>query len=356
MNVSLFGLIAIMFNGDCRLRNYLFMYFGAALVVQTKGLLGVVVIAFIWVYYLMTRDKTPPGVRITHWPVMAAAAAIALSWYVYMFLQHGGGALWGFYTDQIGGKISSSKVYIFSNFKDYLLGVFRNFLPWSLVPAAGYIAYRKAIHQAVKAHRKAVGLIVSWFALMLIIFIGSTDCRTRYLVPAYPLLAILIAALFWRALEHGGIQRVWKGLCAALLVLSGAGAMVLLWVGAILQWQIMAAGLILLGSSAAAAWGWRQSRGIPSSTVMGLVLLAVLAVPRGFALPIFEFAPSRSLSACILAEHSSAQPITVWSLGRANHLRQLYTVSQGRIRVRYFKRGCFTAAIGPSAHCRAYQR
>ncbi len=339
MNVSLFGFMAIVFEKDFRHRNYILMYVGAALVVQTKGLLGVVVIGFIYAYYLIAGKKESPTGRITHWPVMVLAAAVALSWYGYMLVQHGGGALGGFYTDQIGGKISGSKLYILSNFKDYLLGVFRNFMPWSLFLAAGYIGCRKAVHDEVKQHRQAAVFIASWFGLLLAIFLGSSDCRTRYLVPAYPLLAILISGLFWRLMGIDANRKIWTGAGVLVLAFSGAVGLILLWIGSILQWRILAAGLILLGGSITAAYGWRRSRERFSPVVMGMVIMAVLAVPRGLVLPIFEFGPSKALSACILEAQPAGQPVTVWALRRANFLRQLYTLSQGRIMVRYFKRG-----------------
>ena len=339
MNVSLYGFMAIVFKKDLRLRNYILMYFGAALVVQTKGLLGVVVIGFIFAYFFTAGKKESPTGRITHWPVMALAAAVALSWYGYMLVQHGASSLGGFYTDQVGGKISGSKFYILSNLKDYLLGVFRNFMPWSLVLVAGTIVCRKTLHDAVKQHRRAVVFIAGWFGLLLAIFLGSSDCRTRYLVPAYPLLAILISCLLRPLFADRVTRKIWTWLCALTLAFAGAGGLILLWIGTILQWRILVAGLILAGGSAAVAYGWRRSRQSLSPTVMGLVILATLAVPRGWVLPTLEFGPSRAMAACILENQPSGQPISVWSPGRANYLRQLYTLSQGRIRVHYFKRG-----------------
>jgi 4-amino-4-deoxy-L-arabinose transferase-like glycosyltransferase len=339
MNVTLFGFIAVVFNDDGRLRNYLFIYFGAALVAQTKGLLGVVVIGFIFAYYFLSKQHKRCTLPVTHWPVMAMAAGMALSWYVYIFFQHGLGALGRFYTDQVTGKINGTQYYMLVNIKDYAWGVFSNFLPWSFVLALGYVGQRKAVHDALKQHRQAVVFILSWFALILAIFIGSTDCRTRYLVPAYPLLSILIASLFWQLFEKGGIDKIWKWLCGALLALLAVGSLAVLCIGTILQWQVMVGGLILLVWGLAAAWDWRRNRGKLPLSAMALVLLVIFAIPRWLVLPIFEFAPSKDLAACILAEPASEQPVIVWSSVRANFLRQLYTVSQGRILVHYFKRG-----------------
>lgn len=339
MNLSLWGYIAITFTEDGRLRNYLFLYGGAALVVQTKGLLGVVLIIFIFAHYLIRRYKTTPTLSITHWPVMTMAAMVALSWYAYIFIQHGSGTLLGFYTDQVGGKISGSKLYMLANVRDYLWGVFRNFFPWSFVLAAGYIGQRKAIHDAIKQHRQSVAFILSWFGLLFAIFIASSDCRTRYLVPAYPLMAIFISWLFWQVIENRAVQKLWNGLGIALLALLSMGGLALLCLGAVLSGPILMGGVLMLGSSIVAAWHWRRYRGRLSPTVLGGLVLVAIAVPRGFVLPAFEFEPSKRLSTCILAEQPADQAVTVWALGRANYLRQLYTLSQGRIKVRYFKRG-----------------
>lgn len=339
MNVSLLGFIAIAFNNDGRLRNYLFLYIGAALVVQTKGLLGLVLVGFLFTYYFWVVRKARHTTRITHWPAMVVGIVIAVSWYAYVLFQYGEGALLGFYTDQVGGKISTSKFYIVTNLWGYLWGVFRNFLPWSFILVAGYVAQRRSVHEAVKQHRAAVVFILSWFVLLLAIFIGSSDCRTRYLAPAYPMIAILVSKLFWQVFKNRHIQKIWKGLSIALLVVLATGSVALLAIGVLLSWKVAVGGLILVGCCATAISSWRRNHGGLSPVAMGIVLLVTLAVPRSFVLSVFEFEPSKRLAACILAKHPSGQPIDVWALKRANYLAQLYTVSQGRIVVRYFKRG-----------------
>lgn len=345
MNISLCGFIAIAFNRDTRLRNYVMIYFGAALVVLTKGLLGLVLVAFILVYHLLANARDTAAVRITHIPVMVIAAAAAFSWYAGMFLQHGEGALWSFYTDQIGGKVSGSELYIFANFKDYLWGVFRNFLPWSLVLVLGYAIDRKAVHDTVRQHRKQTVFIVGWFSLMLAIFIGSTDCRTRYLVPAYPLLAVLVAALLWRLLDHRWNQRIWRWVSSVVIGLVSVAGVCLVAAGIFLQVHFAAGGAVLLGGAAAAVWGWKRNRTSMPPVMMGILLLAALSGPRGFVLPTLEFAPARSLTDCLLRSGQFGETIDVWSLSRANYLRQLYTLSHGRIRVHYFRPGNLPAQL-----------
>jgi 4-amino-4-deoxy-L-arabinose transferase-like glycosyltransferase len=324
MNISLCGFIAIAFNRDARLHNYVMIYFGAALVVLTKGLLGLVLVAFILAYHLLAHARDTAAIRITHIPTVVFASAAAFSWYAYMLFQHGEGVLGPFYTDQIGGKVGGSFLYIFTNVKDYLWGVFRNFLPWSLVLVLGYAIDRRAVHDTVLQYRRQSVFIVGWFALILAVFIFSTDSRTRYLVAAYPLLAVLMSALLWRLLDHHWNQRIWRWVSSLVIVLVSVAGVSLLAAGIFLQAHFAAGGAILLGGAAAAVWGWKRNRTIMSPVMMGILLLAAFSGPRGFVLPTLEFAPGRSLTDCLLRSGQQGETIDVWSLSRANYLRQLY--------------------------------
>ncbi len=349
MTMSLYGFAALALYRDARLRNYLLTYIGAALAVQTKGLLGVVLLVFMVVYILLATERMHTAKLVTHWPVMAAAFVIALSWYLYIYFRHGGEALWRFYTDQVGGKVDKSILDLFINIKDYIWGLFRNFLPWSLIVSVGYPAGRKGVHDFVGRHRRTFVFLSGWLVLLLAIFAGSSDNRTRYLAPAYPMVSLMLAALFWEVYENRHIRRWWRWGGGLLLILVGIPGCILLWIGAVLDWHLALGGAVLAGGS---AWGLRdtikRTQGIAPVT-MGLILLVTLAALRALVWPPLEFAPSKSLAACLLPEIESGRVRMVWSGRRANYLRQLYTLSRGRIRVDYYSGGRLPENLDRSA-------
>jgi 4-amino-4-deoxy-L-arabinose transferase-like glycosyltransferase len=270
---------------------------------------------------------------------MATAVTIALSWYVYIYFQHGGDALWRFFNDQVAGKIDTPKFYILLNLKEYIGATFRHFVPWSLIGVVGYMAGRKKIHRFIGQHRKQVLFILCWFVLLLAVFSGGTDCRSRYMMPAYPLLSVFFAALFWEVYDRQGIRRMWNWCCGLILVLFGITGCVLIWIGLVLHWQIIFGGAILFGVTMWAAFTAMKFKQSPAPVTMGLLMLAAVASVLGFVLPSIDFASSKSLTRCLLPEVTTGRIASVWSPKRADYLRQIYTVSKGRIRVNYFPHG-----------------
>ena len=339
MLISVYGFASLVFHGDDRLRHYLFTYLGAALAIQTKGLLGGVLIVFMAIFLIIAKEKTSMLKHLIHWPVIIAAVGLALSWYLYVYFQHGGDALWRFYNDQVASKIDRSAYFILLNALYHMWGVFRHFIPWSLFPVLGYLTARREIHLLIRQQRKQVLFILSWFLLLLAIFSISSDMRTRYLVPAYPLLSILIAVVFREVYKKLAIQRLWRWCCGFLIVLTGLLGVVLLWIGSILHWQLIMGGVILVGAAIWISGTVIKTRLSPAPVAMGLVMLVTVAVLRGIVIPRFDFAPTRSLTECLLPEIEAGRITSVWSGKRANYLRQLYTASNGQIRVNYYHKG-----------------
>jgi len=142
---------------------------------------------------------------------------------------------------------------------------------------------------------------------------------------------------------------VWNWCCGIVLVLLGILGPILIWIGIILQWRLILAGTILI---AAAVWAARdviKFKQSPAPVAMGLLLLLVVADLRGLILPPFDFAPSKSLTACLSPEVEAGRVASVWSWRRANYLRQLFTVSKGRVRVHYYPQGQLPQNLDRSA-------
>jgi 4-amino-4-deoxy-L-arabinose transferase-like glycosyltransferase len=346
---SLYGFCSLVFNEDYRLRNYLLAYIGAALAIQTKGLLGVVLIGFMFLYLIVAKEKASTLRRILHWPVITAAVAIALSWYVYIYFQHGGEALWRFFDDQVAGKIDTSRFYILLNLKDYIGGAFRHFIPWSLIGLVGYLTGMKTIHRFIGHHRKQLLFILCWFSLLLAIFAIGAESRTRYMVPAYPLLSILLAALFWEVFDRQGIRRLWNWCCGVILALFGLTGIVLIWIGVVVHWKMILGGGILLGVALWAVFSAVKFKQSPEPIAMGLVMLVAVASVLGYVLPPIDFAPSKRLVSCLLPEVTTGGIASVWSAKRADYLRQIYTVSKGRITVNHYPSGQIPKDLDASA-------
>ena len=335
LNLSLYGFIAIIFSHDNRLRNYLCAYIGAALAIETKGLLGIAPIAFVFIYIVVTKE---PGrvEKLAHLPVMLLAAVAATAWYIAMYLQHGDGALGHFYQDQVGDRFSGPKYYILLNIKDYIWGVFRHFMPWSLMLVAGLGLCRKKIQSHISRHRSAVRFVLGWFALLLLIFMGANISRTRYLIPAYPLLSVLMASIFSVVWEDARIQGFWRWICGAACTLMAICGCLLVLSGMALHWKLLTAGAVLI---IAAFWAMNftvRNRSAFSPIIIGLCIVLVAASGHALVAPVFDFAPSRKVTACILQLPDIQQPVSVWLEKEHKFAGQLYLLSEGRIAAHRF--------------------
>jgi 4-amino-4-deoxy-L-arabinose transferase-like glycosyltransferase len=338
LNISLYGFMMLIFAKDQRLRHYIYAYCGAALAIETKGMLGITPVIFAFLFILVSKD---PDIRFRHlinWPVIGLSTMFAVSWYAFILVHHGQDPLLRFYTDQVGSKLGGSRFYILLNIKEYVFGIFLNFFPWSLILISGYAMSRRQVYAFIGAHKRRVAFISSWFGLIFVIFMFSNDCRVRYLVPAYPLLSVMFAAIFGILVEHKHIARLWKWCSGLLLVLIACSGVVALLGGAVMDGRLVILGLILLGASLPALLRWIRYKRVPEPVWIGLSMLIALAGYHGFGLPVFEFAPSEQLTACILRNVAEDQSITVWATRRQNYTRQVYLLSKGRISMHYFPR------------------
>ncbi len=347
LNISLYGFLALLFHRECRLRDYLLAYLGAALAVETKGLLGFTPVVFAFAFRWFLKDPPVPLKRLLHWPIIVFAVAVSLGWYLFILCQHGPEALGIFFSDQVAGKVGGNPGYLFSNLWDYAIGILRNFLPWTMILIIGCMVARRTISTFFSEYTKEAWFIIGWFGFLLCIFVVSTDCRTRYLVPAYPLLSVLLASLFNVIVKQHRMAHVWNWCCLLLIGLVGVLGGVLLLCGMLLDWRLILAGLIVSGSGLAAL-GWlvrNRRRRIFHPVWTALVILVTIASLKVIVLPVFEFAPSKDLTRCLVNAVEGHDPISAWALKRQNYTRQIYLLSRGRVSIRYLSRSALATGL-----------
>lgn len=227
--LSLYGFAGRLL-GEPRPADAWLAYVGAGLAVASKGMLGVLLMAFVFLFALSRRDR---GVRLRAlWcPLpMLVCLALALSWYVAVYWAYGDLALHGFLNDQVGNRVSSSAGRVLSNLFHYTIGLIRPFLPWSLLLLAGLVVARPVLAQTRREHTAAFAFVFAWYILMVIVFSPANITRTRYFLPAFPLLAAGFAALLPGLLDHPSVarlaRRILQGIAVGLLPL-GVGVLLM---------------------------------------------------------------------------------------------------------------------------------
>jgi 4-amino-4-deoxy-L-arabinose transferase-like glycosyltransferase len=82
------------------------------------------------------------------------------------------------------------------------------------------IVNRRAAADFFRQHKETSLFILGWVVLMLIVFSCANHSMSRYMLPAYPLLCVLSAALIMSALPEEGAGGVFSVGCNIIL---GAG-------------------------------------------------------------------------------------------------------------------------------------
>ncbi len=339
LNLSLLGFSLLLFQKERRLRTYLFAYMGAALGVATKGMLGIAPVAFAFIYASFTKERKDHIRRLINLPVMASAALLAAAWFAIMYWQHGHEELARFYQDQVGERLSGPKYLFLFNLKDYLWGFVRYFMPWCLVVLAGCLVCRSALSAFVRAHGRSIAFIAGWTVLLLAVFSGGNISRTRYLIPAYPLLACLCASLFMAVFEESRIQRLWSWICRLFLgVLLLAGSL-LAFGGTLLNWRFASAGLLILGTASAVIWLTKGPGRVISPLMVGLLILFSTACTHVLVLPVLQAVPAQTVAGMVLADDQLPLPAPLRAERRFKFAGQLYLISKGRILPSHFPKG-----------------
>ncbi|MFO7560235.1 MAG: glycosyltransferase family 39 protein [Desulfobacterales bacterium] len=331
--ISLYGFICLIFNEDTRLRNHLLAYFGSALAIETKGLLGVVALFYVFAYVISIKDFRKKIKNLVHIPVMLIAGATAVMWFVAVYLKHGDTALHGFLYDQGGGGMLSegSRLYIFAS---YVWGVFRHFLPWSVMAVVAGICCRKEAAGFLRENLRKNIFLWAWFLMLLLIFINGSMVRTRYLFPAYPLLSIFVAAFLMEMVYQNKMIRFFKWIYLGLLILGGFSSILLMGAGFLIDSRILIAGIGLFTVSLLLYYFTFLKEKFQVLSGVGIYIIAAFFFVHFLVLPVFRVSPSQKLTECIrdIMKHDPGI-ITVWSQDKFKLTGQINVFSEGEIRI-----------------------
>jgi len=336
LNISLYGFVLLIFHNDTRLRNYIMAYVGAALAIETKGFLGLTSVFYAFVFVLCSR-KTNRNIKgLIHIPTILISVIIATGWFFLIYMKHGDTALSGFFQDQAGTgmDIEGSDFYVLSNLIDYFWGVFRHFMPWIPLLLIGYTFTRKEASDFAKRNKRAILFICGWFLFLLAIFINGKMSRTRYLLPAYPMLSALVASFLMEMFRHKNMIRVLRYTYSVFLILVSICAISFVGAGLWIESRILLAGVLLLLGSMMLYYFSFIKKNLEMSSALGINILVAISVVYIFIIPTFRVSPSEKLTECILQSmDGNSKSISVWSKEKYKFTGQINVFSKGRVSV-----------------------
>jgi len=328
---SLCGFANILFNRSKALLDYGYAYFGSALTVATKGLLGIFPVLYSFLISFIAKKRLAKPKDLINVPVMAFAAVIALFWFVLIFVKHGGSAINGFLGDQVTERLDGSKFYILRNAAEYLYAVLRHFFPWSVLLLLVFLKKNSAIKDFIREHKDLCLFIGAWCGILYLVFILGNLTRSRYLFPSYPLLAVLFSALLVEATHRTKSYDIIRKFEKILLLIGLIAGLLVAVLGAIVDARLVAGGTILFVFTLFLYLILINKTVMGGLTAMGVFLVLLYSTFFTFVKPVFSVSPVSSLVQC-LDPVTEAKPIKVGSIDLPHEYQhQLTLFSDGAV-------------------------
>jgi 4-amino-4-deoxy-L-arabinose transferase-like glycosyltransferase len=323
---SFYGFLNVIFNRDRTFHNFALAYVGAGLAIQTKGLLGVLAVAYVFLFCLFRKPNAVRCRDLIEWRSMFFGLLVAVLWFVVVHSLYPDEALRVFLDDQVGRRLEKDPSAMLSNFASYTFSFVKYFLPWNLVLFVALAVNRSAIKGFFGQHKEPSLFILGWVCLMLIVFSGAEDPLPRYMLPAYPLLSVLLAALILPILQVKRAERAFSVVSSAILGTGIAVGVALISAGAMINAKIFAGGLFLALASGMLLV-LRRTDKIPSFVAITLLIICSFSARSIFVLPGFRSSARERLIQDLVAIQKDGEKIAV--MDPDGHLRSEILVFSG---------------------------
>jgi 4-amino-4-deoxy-L-arabinose transferase-like glycosyltransferase len=285
VTLSAFGFLRLIVFEEFVAGAFWAAYGGAAGAALSKGLLGAGIVVFAWAFAFLRERNFRAVKKLFHWPSVATAIILAASWFTYILAIHGKAALGVLFGDQVTGNFHGHFWSPILRAPLFLLFLIFNFLPWSATTIE-FLSRRKVL-EAGYVPPVARQFIAAWAAALILGFSLGTNVSLRYLLPATPLVAILIADCLQKSESVRlvfSIRNVLKVVLIALALADVAAFFVVLqWpmpvIALILIFGVLLIGIAVLGFSAFKKKSSSTAEGLALAILLGWLILFVTAMP-----------------------------------------------------------------------------
>lgn len=238
MLLSALGILSVMGLGKGLGRRtpgaYWAAYLGAGLAAASKGLLAPVFVLFAWAYRRIDPPARDSGTRqpsLFHLPSIVVAVAVAVWWYVLMYGLHGAMLLREFWGDQVAENMKHVTWQPLYRMPAYAAVQVVSLLPWTLALLPLMLRDRSALPAPDARVRWIQRFVLAWSLAIAVLFGMGEQVDPRYVLPAAPLLAILLADAIRRA-DPAIEARAFRCLLAVVLAVYAALGLALSWIAA----------------------------------------------------------------------------------------------------------------------------
>jgi 4-amino-4-deoxy-L-arabinose transferase-like glycosyltransferase len=189
--VSAYGFIGLLAHDAPTSKHALMAYLGVSLAVLTKGVPALIFLGHVVLFGCCNPWRPGSWRRLIHAPSMALGLVLAVGWFVIVVFTRGTDNLELLWSDQVATRVQRDPWTVICRFPVALGALVLAYLPlyWPLWKMGN--RWRNVL-PASGRQRVASWFIVLWAALNVLAMSGTVDWYVRYLLPAIPLLAVLL--------------------------------------------------------------------------------------------------------------------------------------------------------------------
>ena len=193
LTVSIWGFLEIMLRENPSPNFFWMAYLGAAFAFETKGLPAAAFAGVTILFLLMNPWKRKKIQEIIHWPSIIVSGAVALSWFIIMYIEHGTTYLESFYTDQVGDRVSSKSSQVFKNTFLGIANLIAFTIPWIFIAFSKPKKMKTFLANSDNQSKAIFGIIATWVVLTIIMLGAVFKFYDRYLLPVIPIVSLFFA-------------------------------------------------------------------------------------------------------------------------------------------------------------------
>lgn len=215
LTISAWGFLEILLSENPSKKHYWMAYLGAALAFETKGFPAVAFAGASMLFMIFNPWRKIKFSRLFEPLSMLVSIAVALSWFIVMYLKHGPAFFESFFADQVGNRVSSRMLQALNNL---LLGIgnfIAFFIPWIFMVFSKPVQFKKFLRSSTVETQTLVGFITVWAILVILMSGAVFKFYDRYILPVVPLFSVFLAILFTES--KTGLK---KAVVTILLVLN----------------------------------------------------------------------------------------------------------------------------------------
>lgn len=313
-------------------RDILFIYLFMGLATATKGPPGFMVPGLIIAAFLLiTRDRKT-ATCFLHPPGILLFLGLSLFWPLLMAWMHGGAFVNHLlHAEGVDRVLHTEKPSLY-----FVFAILRYFAPWSFfLVAAAFLAFGKEERPLLKTTGKRALFLWIYVAVPLVLFTFLRTRHSRYMLPAFPALAILAGHYFNRVVKNE-INPMGKGfkipylfsaaLLLALAVISLLSGLLLFR----LEWELFSWSFFLLPvfffiGGAALLFSWKKKDLSLSPLLISIPLLACFALIAGKIIPSLNPDPMMAFANKINQEWKPETRIGTYGFGNGNQRLRVLT-------------------------------